>query len=1318
VKIEYLHFENLASFAGEWSIDFTDPELARTGVFLVTGDTGAGKTTLFDAICLALFGETPRLGDIKGTDNELMSKGQGSCLAEVIFSADGGRRWKASWMQRRARGKAEGKLQPFVHQYTDVTAGEGQPQPIPKNSQARDAKLKEITGMTFAQFSRSVLLAQGEFAAFLKASAAERAPVLEQITGTGIYRAISSKIYQIASARQADKDALLAKIANIPTLGPEARQAKEAELKAMAAEAKALDQEAGRASAELALLRQRRQLVRKQEEARAGLARLADEQAAFAPQEARLSAHARALGARQDWNALEAALREARAASRRADEARLALPGLEQAAREKASALKALEAEGQKLQENIEALQPQAQEAARLDAEAQAKAREVKEAKRLAADHAARVQAQRAQMATAREKLAGLEAQAAALADAQARHPADGELSQTLAGLEARLGQARDRVREASARKKAAAQAGRELAGAEASEAKGRQALALADGELAAGEAALVQASEDLSALLDGQSQRDIEAKAAFVQEARELAMGLGSASEAFGLEREAVLKARARLAVLAREASRLEGEIAGMAEPLQLAEALLASCQRAFEEARIIQSRNLVQLRQELAQGSPCPLCGSLDHPYCQGEALPVQDKAGLKQAQQQVDGLRQKQTRMEGELATTRRQAEADEAECRLLAARLASSRERLGKAGEALRAKLAACPRDLRLPEALAGLPEALAGLSGIAGDSGLAQESQVKDGQMQEGQVQDSQDLSRWLEGAGKALDALQAELAGLLGRLASAKARQDKARAARDAAAAARQRAFEALARLEQARAQAHAHAEAAGQAFADVATQAQRLARELGDEMAGLLGEGESQPAKPGQTLTEEVQRDSARISQALPDLAGLDEAFGRLAARAKAFAERAAKLAAIAREAAALSASLEAMGQALDQAEGLAAAASDALASRLAEARTLEQERLQAFPEGDPRRKLASLEQERRRLLAQSSGLRDQASATADALARGHAQSASLAQEQARREGEVQTRREAFAAVLAGLGFAGEAQWQACLLTEQEASRLEACRREHADRQARLEAVLADAAKDLAPLLAQAAPERGEEELAAFLEEAKERRSQLDQSQGRLAQELKADDDSLALTSQTRAEIAALEPELAEWTALNRLVGQSDGQKFARYAQGITLKALAQAANRQLERLSGRYRLAASRDEELEFVVLDRYRGERERSTRNLSGGESFLVSLALALGLAEFSRGQVRVQTLFLDEGFGTLDRQAMETAVAALLALPPDSGSLVGIISHVEELKERIKTSISVTPHAGGPSTLAGPGCERGSRFADFERRRKAR
>ena len=1282
MKIEYLHFENLASFAGEWSIDFTDPELARTGVFLVTGDTGAGKTTLFDAICLALFGETPRLGYIKGLDNELMSKGQGSCLAEVVFTADSGRRWKASWTQRRARGRADGRLQAFVHQYADITEGQGEPQSIPKSAQARDARLKEITGMTFAQFSRSVLLAQGEFAAFLKASAAERAPVLEQITGTGIYRAISSKIYQLWSRKQAEKDELLAKIDSIPVLAPEARAGREAELKSCAEEAAALDLEAARAAGELGLLRQMRQLARKQEEARQGLARLAEERAAFAPKAARLAGNARALGAKEPWSALDAARREAGRAARRAGEARLVLPKLEAGAQEAVAALARLEAEGARLQSAIEALQPQVQEATRLDAEAAAKAREVEDARRLAREHADRASEQGARIGKARAKLAGLEAEGKRLAEAQARRPGDGELGARLAGLEARLAQTREKSKEALARKKDQTRADEALAGARTAEAGARQDLARAEEALAAAEGALSAAGAELAALLAGQDQPGLEARAASVQEARELLLGLASAREAFSLEQESLAAARARLDACTRDAARLEGEIAGMAEPLRLAEALLASCQRSFEEARLVRSKNLVQLRQELLPETPCPLCGSLDHPYCQGAALPSEDRKALKEAQLQADGLRQKQTRMEGELATTRRRAEADDAECRRLGERLAASLARLELAREALDAKLKASAQSLQQSPALADLPQAGLAAAPEAGEA-----------------------LAAWIRGAKDALDALQAGIAGQLARIAQARRREEQARGARDAKAKARQAAFEASARHEQALARAQAEAEAANRAFAEASAQAQSLAGTLAEDMLALLGDGGLQEAPAG-------------APAGAPDAALLDRAFASLKARAGAFAERQAKMAALAGEAQALSASLEAMDQALAQTGQLASQARAQLDLRLDEARRLDEERRQAFPDGDPRKALSAREAERRRLLAKTSGQRDQASAAADALARGLAESESLSLEQRLREDEAETRREAFAKAIAELGFAGEAEWQACLLPAGEAAQLEAEAREHADRQARLEAVQADAAKDLEPLLAQALPERGEEELARFLEEAKSRRSALDQRQGRLAQELKADDESLARTSQTRAQIAALEPCLADWAALNRLAGQSDGQKFARYAQGITLKALAHAANRQLERLSGRYRLAASQEEDLEFVVRDRYRAERERSTRNLSGGESFLVSLALALGLAEFSRGEVRVQTLFLDEGFGTLDRQAMETAVAALLAIPPDSGSLVGIISHVEELKERIKTSIGVTPHAGGPSTLAGPGCERGARFADFEARRRKR
>ena len=102
-------------------------------------------------------------------------------------------------------------------------------------------------------------------------------------------------------------------------------------------------------------------------------------------------------------------------------------------------------------------------------------------------------------------------------------------------------------------------------------------------------------------------------------------------------------------------------------------------------------------------------------------------------------------------------------------------------------------------------------------------------------------------------------------------------------------------------------------------------------------------------------------------------------------------------------------------------------------------------------------------------------------------------------------------------------------------------------------------------------------------------------------------------------------------------------------------------------------------------------------------RSTKNLYGGESFIVNLALALGLSQMASRNVRVDSLFLDEGFGTLDEDALETALETLAGLRRD-GKLIGVISHVAALKERINTQIQVTPGTGGRSGITGPGCSR--------------
>jgi exonuclease SbcC len=136
--------------------------------------------------------------------------------------------------------------------------------------------------------------------------------------------------------------------------------------------------------------------------------------------------------------------------------------------------------------------------------------------------------------------------------------------------------------------------------------------------------------------------------------------------------------------------------------------------------------------------------------------------------------------------------------------------------------------------------------------------------------------------------------------------------------------------------------------------------------------------------------------------------------------------------------------------------------------------------------------------------------------------------------------------------------------------------------------------------------------------------------------------------------------------------------------------------------SNRQLLKLTDRYLLRRDPSQALALKVIDNYQAGAERSTKNLSGGESFIVSLSLALGLSHMAGKNIRVDSLFLDEGFGALDEEALDTALEALSGLR-QGGKLIGVISHVPALKERISTQIRVIPLPGGRSILTGPGCE---------------
>lgn len=216
--------------------------------------------------------------------------------------------------------------------------------------------------------------------------------------------------------------------------------------------------------------------------------------------------------------------------------------------------------------------------------------------------------------------------------------------------------------------------------------------------------------------------------------------------------------------------------------------------------------------------------------------------------------------------------------------------------------------------------------------------------------------------------------------------------------------------------------------------------------------------------------------------------------------------------------------------------------------------------------------------------------------------------------------------------------------------------------------------------------------------DLERDISEKKKKRQSSNQNIGVITNKISENTERQKKFSELKIKLDAQEKEFNRWNSLNNLIGSSDGKKFSRFAQELTLMELIGLSNRHLLKLNKRYLLKKS-EESLKdnLIVIDRFIANSERSVQTLSGGETFLLSLALALGLSDLASRNTKIESLFIDEGFGTLDQSTLDKSLETLENLQSTTNRTIGIISHVQAIKERVSTQIQLEKINSGHSKV---------------------
>ncbi|MFL0806528.1 MAG: hypothetical protein K6L60_04490 [Oceanobacter sp.] len=1228
MKILSLQFKNLNSLKGEWKLDFTRPPFSNNGLFAITGPTGAGKTTLLDAICLALYHQTPRLGLISQSSNELMTRGTAECSAEVQFEVKG-QVYRAFWSMRRARGKPDGKLQPPMAELAEVLPPKKGEEDTGDTVLASQLRLKselveQITGLDFSRFTKSMLLSQGQFAAFLNARESERAELLEELTGTEVYGRISERVHHHFSDTKKTLAEFEARLGTVQLLDDQktgALKTEQAELQQQQGE---LAQQQAETATHQQWWQQHQQVVREQVISTERLEHAQTEQAQAWPQLERLAQSEPAEKLRlpfQLWQDSQTRLATVQSVLEQKQQAEQQLHVVvEQAERvwhqeiqNQARVREAYEVQECLINEQV----------VPLDGQIAAAQNTLAEQQRQVIDISTQSKTRQQQLEALETEISAGQQALQAVDDYLQQHPHDQSLKQY-------LGQWQEQARQ--------------LGGLMAQ----RDVL---NGEITACQ----QKMQQQTARHQQQEQACQQAQAALA----DAEQALQTAQQAYQHvaeqhdeletleQQQATLMARhgARLELknlnqhwqrLQQEQQSQQAEAEQQSYQQQTLTTALAQCQQQLVQQRqlvdalarlVTQDEQLAQFRAQLHRGDECPLCGSTDHPALVDGVPDASETVKEKEAAERVlQALENEERETRTSLAST----EHRQAEIQKRLARIETEQTELASQWQRCTASLA------------------------LSGSSVLT--------------LSDTDALEAWLVAEQTRQDQC-AEAIASLKRLLKA---QHAAQTNRD----------NRVQQLTQAESERTLLAQAialGGDTLADVQARQANTGRELsacldklktGIEQQGFQAPELKEVATLKQWLTQKTcdsehwdqqQQQQTRLQQ---QQQALQHRQVQIVSQQQASAGRLAEL----QQAAAQQ--QEQLQQWQAQREGLfgrqsvdEARAQNKAARKQADAVCQQAQQYSHQQEIEHRAMVAEVG-------SQQEALREAGATQQESLTR-------------------------WILALDASPFATEAEFQQALLLESERQQLLEQKQQLEKALSQAQVLVDQARQAVKAVLAHPDAERyltvPADEVEQILQALADQQQQAATRLGAIEQRLAADQQQRSQKQDVLAELARFRQEYDDIAYLHALIGSQKGDKFRTFAQGLTLDNLVLLANQQLERLHGRYLLKRKHNAGLELCVLDTWQGDVERDTKTLSGGEGFLVSLALALALSDLVSHKTRIDSLFLDEGFGTLDRETLDIALDALDNLNA-SGKMIGVISHIDAMKERIPVQIRVIKKSG--------------------------